>query len=322
MARSAGLMVALVLAGCSEEGAWVGTYAVDSSWKLSGPLANGRTVGDAASELFIDKLVSFVPAPSFVEDKLDSWLTSSIGSKIKTAVDTNVPKELAPGGKWTLLLGQALVAVSMESTLRLEGEAEGDMEGTETFTAVKYVIGGKPRRIAASTLCGCTETGISAPWGGEEPEEGKLSVDQHTVSIRYGELVRLILADLVPAAELATLKTQMTQALGCKAIVAAILGGGTGLKISVAGWDHTVSDKDLESLCSSAMALVEKKAMGQFELDTHVQVGGTVLWTRVQESGSIKLQSGPGFGGIVNVVPDAVAPRVDVTFTGLRKQDG
>jgi len=307
----------VLLIGCGEEGAWVGTYEVSGTWKLSGPFEGGRTVGDATAELVVDELAGALPAPSFVEDKVRGWLASSVGDKVRSTVDANMPKELAPGGSVTLLLGQTLAAVELDSTLRLDGERDGEVEGKETVTAVGYVINGKQHQISASKLAGA-DTGIEAQWSGEENDGGKLSIDPHPVGIRYGELVRLILGDLLQAAELTALENQLTAALSCKTIVAAILDGGSGLQVSIAGWKHTISAQDLESVCASAMALVEKKALGQFEIDTRVEVGGDVLWSRVEQTESIKLQSGTDFGGVVNVVPKAFAPRVDVAFTALR----
>ena len=159
-------------------------------------------------------------------------------------------------------------------------------------------------------------TGISARWSGEG-SASTLSIDRHAVAIRYGELVRLVASDLLQAPELGALESKLSAALSCKAIVDAVVGGGSGLKISVAGWAHTIDRGDLEQICGSAVSLVEQKALGQFDLDTPVEVGGSVLWSRApdSEAASITLQSGADFGGVVSVVPDAFAPKVDVTFT-------
>ena len=317
MVKSSGLVVALLLAGCADEGAWVGTYTVNGTWRLSGPLEGGRTVGDAASELLVDELSGALPAPSFVEDEVHDWLEGAIGGKVKTAVDSSMPPELAPNGSLTRLLAKTLAAVDIDSTLRLDGEAGGELEGTETVTAIEYVIKGQSHRVSASKLAEGAETGIGAEWSGQESETGRLSIDPHSVTIRYGALVLLVVGDLLQASELSALNAKMKTALGCTAIVSAMLGGGSGLKISVAGWSHTIGKSELESACSSAMALIEKKALGQFELDSKVEVGGTVLWSEVPPEGSIKLESAAGFGGVVNVLPKAIAPKVSVSFTGV-----
>ena len=61
----------------------------------------------------------------------------------------------------TRLLRQTLAAVDVESTLQLEGESGGELEGTETVTALTYVINGKTRRVAVSELGGLSERHIN-----------------------------------------------------------------------------------------------------------------------------------------------------------------
>jgi hypothetical protein len=297
----------------------VGTYDVDGRWKLSGPLDGNRTVGDATSELLVDELATSLPAPSFVEERVRDLVEAAVAGKVRTAVDSAVPPDLRPDGKVTRLLRQTLAAVDVESTLTLEGESGGEFEGTETVTAVTYVINGKARRVAVSELGGEGTASVEAAWAGEERQEGTLTVDPHGVAIRYGALVRLVASDLLQAAELSALESQVTSALSCKAIVAAVTGGGSGLKISVVGWSHTVGASELESACSAVVSKLQKRALGRFELDSRVEVGGDVAWSVAPESGSIELQSAPGFGGVVNVLPRAIAPKVGVVFTGARR---
>jgi len=317
----AGLIVAMLWAGCAEEGPWVGTYDVSGSWKLSGPLEGGKTVGQATSELLVEEVAGAVPAPSFVEDKVRDLLESAIGGKVRVVVDKGMPADLAPDGKVTKLLRQTLAAVDLESTLRLEGERGGELEGTETVTAVEYVIGGKRRRVAAGELSDGAEAGIVAPWSGEEIEEGTLSVTPHSVAIRYGALVQLIASDLLQAAELSALEAQVKSALSCKTIVTAITGSGAGLKISVVGWDYTIGAAELERLCDAALSTLTQRALGQFELDSRVEVGGRVSWFRAPGTGAIKLQSQPDFGGVVAIAPRAIAPKVGVSFRADRIED-
>jgi hypothetical protein len=306
----------LVLAGCGGEGAWVGTYATSGTWKLSGPLEGGRTAGDAAADLLLDELVGAAPVPSFLEDDLRGWLSSTIREDVKTAVDTRVPKDLAPGGAITKLLGETLTTVRLESTLVLRGD-EDELEGDETFTAVEYVISGKSHRLTAADLSG--QTGISAAWAGKQRDAGTLSIEPHSVTLRYGALVRRILTDLVQAADLPALDAALRDALGCQAIVATILDGGSGLKISLAGWSHTIGSSDLEAICNTAMSKLMDRAVGQFELDSRVEVGGSVSWSVVPSTRSIDLASGADFGGVVNVLPKAIAPKVGVSFTAQRR---
>jgi hypothetical protein len=316
----AGLMTMLLVVGCGEDGPWVGTYDVQGTWKLSGPLEGGKTVGQATSELLVDQVAGALPAPSFVEDKVRKLLESSVGGAVRIAVDKGMPADLGPDGKVTKLLRQTLAAVDLESTLQLEGESGGELEGTETVMAIEYVINGKRHRVSAGELADGAQSSIDAPWSGEEFEEGTLSVAPHSVAIRYGALVRLVASDLLQASELSALDAQVKSALSCKTIVAAITGGGSGLKISVIGWDHTIGAAELEQLCDSALSSLTKKTLGRFELDSRVEVGGDVAWSITPGTGAIKLDSRPNFGGIVNIAPAAIAPKVGVSFQGTQQQ--
>lgn len=321
MIRMASLVIALSWVGCGEEGPWVGTYDVSGTWKLNGPFAGNRTVGDAMSELLVDEVARALPAPSFIESKVHDWLESSVGAKIKLAVDSSMPADLAPNGKLTLLLGQTLASVDLESTLDLEGERGGEFEGAETITGVSYVINGQTRKVSLSELGQDAKASIVAAWSGNESADGTLTVNPHSVSIRYGALVRLVASDLLQASELSALDAKVKSALGCKSIVAAVLSGGAGLKISVLSWDHTISAAELEQVCDSAMSSVADRAFGRFELDSRVEVGGTVSWSRVPETASITLQSGADFGGVVNIAPRAIAPKLSVSFSAARVED-
>lgn len=307
-----GLVLMLALTGCGEDPLWVGTYDAKGTWKLSGPLEGGRTVGDATSQLLCDELASALPAPSFVEDKVRDWLEGSVGGKVKSTVDANAPDELGPNGKLTQMLGQSLAAVRVDSTIVLDGD-DDELSGSETITALEYVIQGKRHRVEATELTR-EASGITASWGGKGGDS-ELTFDRHPVALHYGELVRLAAADLLSVTELAAIESELSSALSCKTIVGAIIGSGSGLKISVAGWSHTVSKGELESACASAMKLAEKQAYGLFGFDTPVEVGGKVGWEVDSDTGVVRLDSADGFGGVVNVVPDAFAPKVGVRFT-------
>jgi hypothetical protein len=319
LAGLVGLMIVALLPACSEEGLWVGTYDVSGTWKLSGPLEGSETVGQATSELLVNQVAGAIPAPSFVEDKVRGLLESSVGSAVRVAVDKGMPADLGPDGKVTRLLRQTLAAVDLESTLQLEGDSGGELEGTETITAVEYVINGKRHRVSAKDLVEGDQTGIEATWSGEEFEEGTLSIAPHSVALRYGALVRLVASDLLQASELSALDVQVKSALSCKTIVSAITGGGTGLKISVVGWDYTLGASELEQLCNTALSTLAQKTLGRFELDSRVEVGGDVTWSVTPETGAVKLRSDPAFGGIVNIAPAAIAPKVSASFEGTQQ---
>jgi len=59
-------------------------------------------------------------------------------------------------------------------------------------------------------------------------------LDPHGFEIRFGELVNRIAGQILDLPQLASLKSEMESAVSCSAIVAAILGGGSGVKVTVA----------------------------------------------------------------------------------------
>jgi hypothetical protein len=319
MGRMASLsIVLLVLVGCGEEPPppWTGTYVSSGTWNLSGPLAGGRTVGDATADFLLDKIVSASPVPSFLEDDLRDWLEGQLRAEVKTFVDENAPKDLAPDGALTKLLSETLTTVQIASTIRLDrGEDDDELTGEESITGVAYTIRGQLHQISMSELGTNAGVSIGAQWAGKEPESGKLVIDPHSVNIRYGQLVRLILVDLLQAADLSVLDALLASALSCEGMVALILDGRSGFEISIAGFGHTIGADDLADVCSSAL---EDRVLGQLELDTRVEVGGTVTWTD-SASKNIELKSGPEFGGVVNLIARAFAPKVGVSFTAQRQ---
>jgi len=307
------LLSPMVLAGCADA-PWAGTYTATGTWKLSGPLEGGRTLGDAAADLLLDQMASAAPVPSFLEEELKDWLGSQLREPVKAAVDAKAPKDLAPGGALTKLLGETLLSVQLDSTITLEGSSD-ELEGTETVTALEYVIKGQPRRITASELA--SGASLSAVWAGEESGPGLLSIEPHALTLRYGDLVRRVLGDLVQASELSALDAQLQGALGCQTIVDAMLRGASGVKVTFVLWSYTFSAAELQSICAAAMSVAGSRALGQFALDSHVEVGGGVSWSATGTGG--ELRSVAGFGGTVNVLPAAIAPKVTVVFTATRQ---
>jgi hypothetical protein len=312
-----GLFLCLLVACGGEDGAYVGTYDLKGSWRLGGPFEGGKSVGDVARDHLIGQLASALPAPSFVEDKVRDVLLSTVGEPIRATVDSAMPPELAPGAPLTVLLGKTLAVVEIDSVLVLEGEKEGDFSGNEVISELRYKLDGKTYAVKASEIGGAGAD-IRAEWTGEETSVGSLSVERHSVKIGYGALVRHVLSIALGAAELAALEAKVSAAFACDNVVSAIVGSGTGVKISVAGWSHTVGASELSDACNQALSSLSKRTLGQFELDAPVEVGGDVSW-QDQGAGSFLLSS-RSFGGSLSILPEVIAPQVTVTFTGQRRQ--
>ncbi len=313
--RTGLLITLLTLSACGEDPSWVGSYSAQGVWNISGPLAGDRTVGDAVADLLLEDLVGAVGAPSFVQDEVEDYLGSIIRTDLKAAVDASVPPALAPDGALTKALAAALAEVTVESIIELQGD-EDELEGKETVTALEYVIGNQRYRITAGELC---DESIMASWSGEQVSSDTLSFATHSVEIRYGKLVQLVAEDLLQTPELTGLDLNLSAFLSCPTLVEAMLKGGSGLNISVVGWDHTISSSDLEGYCEAVMTLVVERALGQFAIDSRVEVGGQVYWSQPESGAAIELVSADSFGGIVNILPGSLAPKVSVSFTAAQQ---
>lgn len=315
MSKAFVLGIALWLAGCSEllaEPAWVGTYQAQGSWDVSGPLAGGRTAGDAVADLLCDQIVAMSGVPSLLEEKAHEAVSALIRDKVKSAVDAVAPAELKPGGTLAQPLAASLAGIKVQSTIILDdGLLPYSMKGTETVTGIDYTAKGQSFRLTAEELHGKAGATIVGQWEGKE-DGATLVVDPHGFEIQFGELVNRIAGRILDAPQLATLKSSMDSAVSCTAIVAAILGGASGVKITVAEWSTTLPAADLESACSTAAGKLKEGALGLFKLDSKVEVSGTVAWT-----GST-LTSQAGFGGHVRVAPKAIAPRISLSFTAAK----
>jgi hypothetical protein len=303
------------LAGCDElleEPAWVGSYTATGTWDVSGPLAGGRTAGDAVADLLVDQLVSLSGVPSMLEDKAHEGVSALIRDKVKAAVDGVAPPALKPGGTLCQLLAASLAGIKVESTIELDdGLLPGSLKGTETLTGIEYQAKGVSFRLTAADLHGTAGATIVGELSGKE--DGSLLVlDPHGFEIRFGELVNRIAGQILDLPQLTSLKSEMESAVSCSAIVTAILGGGSGVKITVAEWSYTFAATDLEKACGFAAEQLKAGALGLFKIDSKVEVGGSVSW-----SGST-LASAAGFGGHVRVAPKAIAPRVAVSFTASK----
>jgi len=323
MRRLVALLFVLPWFGCgdgsplsSKDPPWVGQYAASGTWDLGGPLAGGRTVGDAVADLLVAQIVSLTGVPSLLEDKAHEYVDKAIREHVKAVVDPYVPADLAPGGSVYQVLAASLAKVDARSDIVLaEGLMPGSMKGSETFTALEYEHGGKTYKVTAADLG--AGVSIEAEWSGDESGDSTLEVKPHGVSIQFGALVQMVAAQVIDAAGQTDLKNQVQSAVACDQIVALIVGSGQGLEISLSDWSYTVDTADLTSACNSAATLLKDRALGMFALDSKLEVGGDVSW---QASGGTAtgLTSAAGFGGILTVAPPAIAPRVTVAFSATR----
>jgi hypothetical protein len=317
------IMLGLIVAGALGCGAgvdapWVGTYTTVSTWDISGPLAGGRTVGDAIADLLVDKIVGLSGVPSVLEEDAQELVSSLIRDDVKSAVDLYVPETLSPTGAMTVMLGETLANVTVESTLHLEeGLLPNSLEGSETIDKLTFEHEGILHDLLPLDLLADAGAEMEAEWSGSEDGETALEIDPHGVALQYGELVQRVALQLVDAAGLTQLKDDVAAAVDCNNVIADILDGEPAVELSVSSWSYSVDSTDLADACSSAQGLIGDRVLGMFARDSGVLIGGSLHI--VGGDPAEGLTSASDFGGIVNVAPAAIAPRIDVELDAVRR---
>ncbi len=308
----------LSLVGCGDP-PWVGTFTVSADWDLRGPFTDGRTMGDAVTEIVLGKIVDTTPCPSFLEDDLFELLVSFDGGTIKTMIDTEGPAELRPTGSVTQFLSGALASVRTTSRLVLDEATFADLEGEETITALEYDLPGGVQPLPPGNLFDQAGAEMVAEWEGDESGETTMAIEPHAVPLQYGALLAEILLHLLDQAGLDGLRTGVLAALDCPTLVDQLLDGQPGFTVTVGEWSHTIPASDFQSACAAAQSAMGGRVLGLFSTGTRVVVGGTMKWT---EKEPVTLTSPKGFTGILDVAPESVAPEISVTFTATKRKGG
>lgn len=314
------ILLLLSLSACStKDPPWVGTYNLSGQWNLSGPLVDGRTVGDAVSDLLVEEIVNVSGVPSFAEDEVAQFVSSAVRNPVKNTVDANAPAPLAPDGMLTAALSSSLANIRIESVLVLEtGLLPGSMEGSEVMNSLEFDSNGASTQVPpADLLSGVT---MKAEWSGDEGDEGILEAEPHTVKIQFGELVKRVAATVLSEAEQQAMQDQVFASVDCPKIVSDILGGGLSLEISVSKWKYSLSNAELETACNQTKNGIDNQVLGLFASASVIEVGGLVSWEDSDyDNQADVIKNGGTFGGIVTVAPEAIAPKVFLSFGGTRQ---
>ncbi len=310
----------VALSGCStKDPEWVGTYNLSGQWNLSGPLVNGRTVGDAVSDLLVEEIVNVTGVPSFAEDDVAQFVSSAVRNPVKNTVDANAPAPLAPDGMLTAALASSLANVRIKSVLTLDtGLFPGSMEGHEVMSNIEFDSNGTSTQVPPQDLLsGVT---MEAEWSGSEGDDGILEEEPHTVKIQFGELVRRVAATVISDAEQQNMQDQVVTSVDCPQIVNDILGGGVTFEISVSKWSYSVSNAELETACEQTKNGVHSNVLGLFASASFLEVGGNVQYKDSDYNGQAdELSTSGPFGGLVSLAPEAIAPKVFLSFQGTRQ---
>jgi hypothetical protein len=300
---------------------WAGVYDSQGLWDLSGPITARRTLGDVVADLMVEQIVSLAGVPSLLEDKASDVVRDLIGAKVKALVDTSAPAPLRPDSELMKKLAVVLASTEVTSTIELIAPSRDVVRGTEEVRSFTYGFEGRRKVLAAGDLLARTVpiVTIGADWKGKV-SNGALVVEQHDYAIRFGKMLLWVVDNVLEEQGAASLSQAAASALDCIAITAVLLDGQSKFTFGVGLAAFAVGGDKIKDGCQAAGGMVRDKALGLFDLDTGVQLGGEVQpldadGDRIAE----RLQSRPGYGGILAVVRASLAPRVTARFEALRR---
>lgn len=127
--------------------------------------------------------------------------------------------------------------------------------------------------------------------------------------------MRRVALNVVDQAGLTSLKEDVEAAVDCHTVTTAILGGEAALEISISEWSYSINAVKISGACDATQTLVGSQVLGLFAVDSGVSVGGILSYTL---GDVVTLGSEDGFGGVINVAPKAIAPKIAVTFTAIQ----
>lgn len=313
------LSVALTLAACGGDDGPVieGTYDTTSAWTVRSPLGEDRTLGDTVAELLVEEVAQRLPIPDRVEGRVQSALDDTLGDRVRADIDGGAPAALAPDGDLSVLRG-TLLTFDVESVIELE--RDDGLRGTETVSAVSFVIDDRLYRVTPDDL---RVPGGPAPTLGAELRArrggGGLVIAPHPYELHLGELVRWLAAQLVGEVAFAEIEAALDELLDCDRLVSVLTRDA--LSVRVAGRDFDIAEDVLVAACGVAMGVLEDRVAGLLSVDAFVEVGGRL--EMIDDDGDRvidSLVSEPEYGGVVTLYrPAALAPQIDVALTAARR---
>jgi hypothetical protein len=299
-----------------------GVYDCQGVWDLSGPINARRTLGDVAADLLVEEIVERASVPAQVRDQAEEAVRTAIAAKVKTLVDTSAPAALRPDSELMKKLGVVLASTEVRSTIDLSGPV-ATVRGTEELRGFTFTHDGLPRSLSVDELlAGATPlVTLAADWKGKEMGPATLDVEAHDFELRVGKLVLWVVQNVLGEVGGSSLAEAAAAVVDCKAIPAGLLDGKDKLTFGVGAASYGVSPSLLEAGCLAMAAKLKGKALGLFDLDAGVRLGGQVQYQDQDRDARIDhLTSQAGYGGLVTRgVHPALAPRVMARFEAVRK---
>jgi hypothetical protein len=160
---------------------------------------------------------------------------------------------------------------------------------------------------------------IAADWRGTRSAPDIATIDPHEFALRFGKLVLWVVDNVLQEAGGPSLSQTAAAAINCTAITSSITNGQTSFSFGVGFLSYSISATSLTSGCNSVVGMVRDKALGLFDVDAGVQLGGQVqAFDDDADAIASRLKSLAGFGG--SVTDGALAPRVAARFEAIRRR--
>src|SRR4029079_9511741 len=125
-------------------------------------------------------------------------------------------------------------------------------------------------------------------------------LDQHEFALRLGKMILWIVDNVLEEAGGPSLSQTAASVIDCNAITSASTGGKSSFSFGVGFLSFSVGTSSLNDGCRAATAAVAAKALGLFDMDAGVSLGGQVqALDDDADAVADRLKSLAGFGGSV-----------------------
>jgi hypothetical protein len=275
------------------------------------------------SDLLIEEIVNRSGVPSALKGTATTAVSGLVGDKIKNLVDASAPAPLKPGSDLMMKLAVVLASTEVTSTLDLyAGSGAGTVRGTEEVRSFTFGWQSAKTALPVGELLERTVplVTLGSDWKGRTSGTDTLVIDQHAYELRLGRMILWIVDNVLKEQGAASLSETAASIIDCNAITAALLDGKTELTFGISFVSYSVSASSLTAGCSAVVGVVKTKALGLFDIDAGVELGGDVQYLDDDaDAVADRLISKAGYGGIVTKVRASLAPRVAARFQAVRR---
>ena len=321
---------AAIAVPCAEKKAssdWAGSYELSGSYNLSGPLSADRGLADIVSDALVQDIFDLlVPSatPSSIKDEARAMLENLVGQPVRDYINGSAPDSWLRSDPFMVALMELTAEVEFRSSLDLERPADGIVAGVEELKSFRVERGGIGYEIDANIVAGGQDfVPVLADW--KAAASGSvLDVEDHEFSVRYGTLLNAMASEALGQDAMSAFTDRVTAAINCSAIVDTIAPSGE-LSVTVPvpllpDPSFSVSAQPIEDACDVIVAAALDGAIGFFDIDSGITMGGQVsAFDKTCDGVADILESHPSFAGSFDIVGlQAIALQIAVDFKGTR----